>query len=121
MRFLLDQAVSWRVARDLNDAGYDAVHVREIGLRDAQDDVILKQARDEARVVITQDTDYGTLLAASHAHRPSVILLRMRDGRPETHSSVLLANLPDVEDDLTRGAIVVMGDELVRVRRLPVV
>lgn len=96
------------------------MHVRDVGLRDTGDSEILQRARDEARTVITQDTDFGTLLATSRADRPSVVLLRMRDARSEAQSRVLLANLADLKGDLERGAIVVIGDDDIRVRRLPV-
>ena len=120
MRFLVDQAVSWRVARDLAAEGHDAVHVRDLGLAAADDATILRRAADEERVIITQDTDFGTLLAGSFDAQPSVIILRMHNGRPEEHTSALLANLDELDDDLVRGAIVVIGDTAIRVRRLPV-
>ena len=62
MKFLIDQAISWLVARDLANAGYDVLHVREIGLSQADDRTILNRAVDEHRVIVTQDTDFGTFL-----------------------------------------------------------
>lgn len=121
MKFLVDQAASWRVARDLARAGHDAIHVRDIGLADADDPIILERALAEDRVIVTQDTDYGTLLAAAHARRPAVVLLRMRDGRPETHARALGDALPMVAAELERGAIVVIGEDAIRIRRLPIV
>ncbi len=32
MRFLIDNALSPRIAEGLNEAGHDAIHVRDIGL-----------------------------------------------------------------------------------------
>jgi len=118
MKFLVDQAVSWQVARDLGAAGHDAVHVRDVGLAAADDEVVLKRAFDEKRVIITQDTDFGTLLTTTGARRPSVILLRLRDARPEVHARTLLESLEATEEDLQRGAIVVVGDAAIRIRRL---
>lgn len=120
MRFLVDQAVSWRVANDLTVAGHDAVHVRDLGMSTARDAVILDRAASEDRIIITQDTDFGTLLVASGSERPSVILLRMRSGRPAEQARALLASLTAAEEDLLEGAIVAMSDEAIRVRRLPV-
>lgn len=120
MNFLVDQAVSWQVARDLTAAGHDAVHVREVGLSEADDKVILERAATEDRVVVTQDTDFGTLLAASGAKHPSVILLRLSDGRPAIHARTLLGTVSAVEEDLRQGAIIVIGEDHMRIRRLPV-
>lgn len=56
-----------------------------------------------------------------HISAPSVILVRRLVGRRATDiTDVILANLAPVEEDLTAGAIVVLGDESVRVRRLPI-
>ncbi len=41
----------------LRESGWDAVHVREIGVRDAEDSAILEYAASDARVVITLDRD----------------------------------------------------------------
>ena len=120
MKFLVDQAISWQVARELAAAGHDAVHVRDIGLSAAGDAEILARAAAEGRTVVTQDTDFGTLLAASGTKRPSVVLLRMRDGRPGTHSQALLATVKAIEEELRTGAIVVISEDQMRIRRLPV-
>jgi len=118
MRFLVDQAVSWQIARDLKAAGHDAVHVRDIGLAAANDESVLQRAVEERRVVITQDTDFGTLLTTTGARRPSVILLRLRDGRPEVYTRALLESLRATQEDLQQGVIVVVGDAAIRIRRL---
>lgn len=118
MKFLVDQAISWQVARDLTDAGHDAVHVRDVGLAAASDEIVLQRAAIERRAVVTQDTDFGTLLAASGKARPSVILLRLRRGNPDAHSRILLENIRTIEEDLAQGAIVVVTDAAIRIRRL---
>ena len=35
-------------------------------------------------------------------------------------AEILIANLPQVEEDLRVGSIVVIGDDAIRVRRLPI-
>ena len=70
---------------------------------------------------MSADTDFGTLLAQSGARSPSVLLLRLRSPRRARQlADLLLANLDAVADDLGAGAIVVVEDERVRVRRLPI-
>lgn len=56
------------------------MHVSDIGLRGAPDEMVLAAADEDSRILITADTDFGTLLALSRAAKPGVILLR-RPGR----------------------------------------
>ncbi len=72
MRFLIDNNLSPVLADELKTAGHDAVHVRDYGLQAATDQVVLAQARSESRVLISADTDFGTLLAREGADRPSI-------------------------------------------------
>ncbi len=48
-----------------------------------------------------------------------MILLRRADKRPDSVAKVILANLEQIADDLAAGALVVIGDTRIRIRRLP--
>lgn len=121
MRFLVDNALSPRLAFGLNDAGHDAVHVRDRGLQSADDVTLLELAAAEQRVLISEDTDFGTLLALSTFTRPSIVLFRhMLDRSARELQRVLLNNLGSVESELDKGAIVVIEPERIRIRRLPI-
>jgi hypothetical protein len=64
--------------------------------------------------------DFGGLLAPSRASNPSVILIRRLVGRRAAEQAlIILANLDQVAEDLTTGAVVVLHEDLLRVRRLP--
>lgn len=120
MRFLIDNNLSPVLAEGLKAAGHDAVHVRDLGMQAATDPVVLGQARSEGRILISADTDFGTLLARSKATRPSVLLIRRLIGRRAAEQSAIIqANLQAVTEDLDAGAIVVLSGEWIRVRRLP--
>jgi predicted nuclease of predicted toxin-antitoxin system len=120
VKLLLDNNLSVRLASALNGAGFDAVHVRDLGLAAAEDAAVLATAESDERILVSADSDFGTLLAATRAARPSVVFLRRTNGRRyDEIASLLTANLPEVAEDLRAGAMVVIGHEEMRVRRLP--
>ncbi len=76
MRFLIDNALSPAVGEALIQLGHDAVHVRTLDMHAASDEEIFDLAAREQRVVVSADTDFGTLLAIRKQPSPSVILFR---------------------------------------------
>jgi predicted nuclease of predicted toxin-antitoxin system len=121
MKFLIDNALSPQIAIGLVEAGYDAIHVREIDMRSSPDIDIFNLAIAEQRVIISADTDFGTLLALRAERFPSVILFRRGISHiPQVQLSILLLNLPSIADLLEQGSIIIFDKNRIRTRTLPI-
>ncbi|MCC7084191.1 MAG: DUF5615 family PIN-like protein [Pirellulales bacterium] len=120
MKFFVDNALSPWLAEKLRESGHDSVLVREYGMHANDDSIIFDRAVAERRVLVSADTDFGTLLAERTSQWPSYILFRGDLSRvPANQLRTLLINLPSVEEALNSGAIVIFERQRIRVRSLP--
>lgn len=86
----------------------------------ASDLAILEAARTQNRIILSSDTDFGTLLAGMRASAPSTILVRrVSNRRVEELAALILANLDDLTEPLENGAVAVIEESRIRVRPLP--
>ena len=120
MRFLIDENLSPRLCEHLATSADSAEHVHARLTVGASDQEIFNHAVEHDLVIVTADTDFGTLLAAHRVGKPSVVLVRELLSLTVAEQGVMLAaNLDQVRDALTDGAIVVFSLNAIRVRPLP--
>lgn len=121
MKLLLDQGLPRSASALLCEAGFDTVHVGDIGLAAAEDTEILQKAREDGCLVVTLDADFHTLLALTEAVFPSVIRIRIERLRAQALTDLLMTVLGECRQDLEEGAAVTVEPTRIRVRRLPLV
>jgi predicted nuclease of predicted toxin-antitoxin system len=120
LRLLADLNLSPQTVEELRRDGWDILRVNErLSLR-TPDLEILSWARENDRVVITQDLDFSTLIVVQGWSRPSVVILRLSQTDPATVTARLREVLPGCVADLQAGCAMTIADESVRVRRLPI-
>ena len=119
MKILLDMNLPRLVGRLLAAEGHTWRHVSDLGLYQAEDREILRLAKEEGEVVFTHDLDFGALLALSGDDRPSVVILRQRNLDPNHLYRSIRQSAEIWTPAVERGAIVILEDEAVRIRALP--
>jgi predicted nuclease of predicted toxin-antitoxin system len=120
VRFLADMGVAQSVVEKLRAGGHDTVHLREQRLQRYADEQVLAKAEAEKRILLTFDLDFGELLALSGGQAPSVVLFRLRNARADRVWERLTQALGSAEEELAQGAVVVVDDQTIRIRRLPI-
>lgn len=120
MKLLLDMNLAPRWAQYLTERNWPAEHWTTLGDPKADDATIMAFARQRDYVVITNDLDFGTLLALSNEAGPSVVLLRASILAPETLGARLAECLSRSQPQLEKGALVVLDDANSKIRLLPI-
>jgi predicted nuclease of predicted toxin-antitoxin system len=74
----------------------------------------------DARTIVSADTDFGALLAATGATAPAVILVReVVDRRPPDLVELRVGCIEQLEPRMHSGAMVALTSSVARLRRLP--
>ena len=71
-------------------------------------------------VIVSTDTNFGSLLAEYQDTKPSFILFRRVADEPKQQLAILLANLDVILQPLESGSIVVIEQHRIRVRPFPI-
>ena len=121
LKFLVDNDLSPRFATELQAMGHTATHARDLGMASADDELILMRAAQDDRIVVTQDSDFSALMAAKRMAKPSVVYFRTLRKSQRHLVPLFAANFDRFREDLVAGAIVVIEDARIRIRRLPLV
>jgi predicted nuclease of predicted toxin-antitoxin system len=117
MRFLLNMNVPRELATRLRAKGHECRHVGDLGMAQASDKEIVEEARRNQDIIVTHDLDYGGLVNFLGERFPSVIIFRMRNTHPDNLLARLTGAWHRIEKALEEGAVVVLGDASLRIRR----
>ena len=119
MKLLIDMNLSPRWCGLLEASGIEAVHWSSIGAATAPDSEIMIFAYDNQYIVLTQDLDFGIMLAMGKKAGPSVVQLRADDVSPKAVGTLLIRALQQMSADLEAGALLTVDPKRTRLRLLP--
>lgn len=119
MKIVVDMNMSPDWVPWLGAIGHDAVHWRDVGAPRAKDATIMAWAVGDGRVVLTNDLDFGAILAATGATGPSVLQVRTEDVLPDSCGPRIAAAIVQFRAELHAGALVTIHVHSQRASILP--
>ena len=119
MKILIDMNLSPRWVDYLISNDIETVHWSFIGPSDASDIEIFSYAREHGFTILTNDLDFGFILAITHGKKPSVIQLRTEILRHEIIGNMVVSTIKQLSTDIDNGAIVTIDVRKTRISILP--
>ena len=119
MKLIVDMNLSPRWVQVLVDAGFEATHWSSLGAHNAPDSEIMAYASVNDSVVLTHDLDFGSILAATHGEKPSVVQIRDGDVSPDVIGKRVIDALQQMASELKQGALLTVDTNRTRLRLLP--
>ena len=121
LALLTDENIAYPVIEFLRAQGFDVVDVAALGLLGKSDKEVLAVAHGQNRLVVTQDSDFGTLTLAARQPFTGIIYLKPGHIRPEFTIESLRAVLTHVTDVAIPFLIIVQHtDAGIRIRYRPI-
>ena len=104
MKFLIDAQLPPAVAGWLREAGHDAAHVEDVGLREAEDGPIWTHALQTAAVIVTKDEDFAARAARpAKTKTPVIVWLRVGNTTNTALRTWIEPRLPGIVELIRQG------------------
>lgn len=116
MDFLADENIHADIVGWLRDRGNDVLYAAE-ALQSRRDDDLLAIARQDQRVLITDDKDFGELVFHQRLATSGIVLIRLHSPSVKDRLKRLSRVWPSIESRAS-GRFIVIGDRKVRIRKL---
>ncbi len=88
-KFLIDENLSPLLAKYLRSLKYDAISVRDIGLRGKSDEDLIGWIQKEGAIIITCDSDFGEFFYWQTLGNFGVIILRSKSQKYKSYKEIL--------------------------------
>jgi len=115
VKFLLDVCAESSPLREaLRELGHDVFSARE-NCPQASDEALLALAKEEERVLITEDKDFGELVFSRGLAHPSIV--RLCGMTPAERIDAMQALIEHHAQSMRDGAIIVVARDRMRIRK----
>ena len=115
MKFLFDQSTDFRLIPYLRKLGHDVSAVSREHPHGLADEAVLAIAREEQRILLVADRDFGELIFHEGLLHTGVIFFRLPGASLPVKIEHLNTVLKDHADELARGEFIVVTPGQVRV------
>mgnify|MGYP000722409765 CR=1 FL=1 len=119
MKVLIDMNLSPDWTDLLNENNVQSIHWKDVGSPNAADEVLMAWAKENRYIVFTHDLDFGAILRFTQAESPSVIQVRTQDVSISHLGDMLLSALKNYQKILEQGALIIIDEDKLRTRILP--
>ena len=116
MKFKIDENLPVEAAVLLNEAGHDALTVRQQDLNGADDPPIFEACGREERALITLDTDFSNINAYPPKNGPGIVVMRLSRQDKLYVLEVISRLIPSLAQEPVAGTLWIVEDDRVRIR-----
>lgn len=96
VKLLFDQNLSHKLVRRLADLFPDSTHVREVGLREAEDPVVWEYAKQQEFMIVSKDSDFHQR-SFVFGFPPKVVWVRLGNCRTAEVEQVIRKNFDSIK------------------------
>jgi predicted nuclease of predicted toxin-antitoxin system len=119
MKFLFDQSADFRLIPHLRELGHDVSVISRNYPHGLADEDVLAIARDEQRILMVADRDFGELIFQQGLAHAGLICFRLPGTSLQTKIEQLNRVLDEYAEALQAGAFVVVSPGRIRVAGRP--
>ena len=116
MKVKIDENLSLKHKKLLQDRGYDVATVYDQKLQGCPDSKLWKQVREEKRFFITLDTGFADIRHLSGKPNPGILLIRSSRKGSKNISEILKRVIEEVPLESMKNCIVVADEKKTRIR-----
>ncbi len=119
MKFLFDQSADFRLIPHLLQLGHDVQAISRNYPPGLPDEDVLAIARQEQRILVVADRDFGELIFQRGLAHAGVIFFRLLGAQLQAKREQLNTVLEEYADELARGEFLVVTPSQIRVAGRP--